>query len=317
MSKYPISKDFRFARLLTFPVMPWAAPIAEVCLGVFMHANHSDKNVNVSKIKINVEDADINALFYEPINCKNNAPLLVYFHGGAYMYKAAPYHFRLVKEYCVKANCKVLMVDYRLAPKHKYPIPVMDCYKSLEYAVRNAEKLGIDKSKIAVGGDSAGGGIAASVVLMARDRNLAHLCGQMLIYPVLDKRINSNSMKKYTDTPVWNAKLTKKMMPYYFPSNTVELAEYASAVEVENLSNLPSTYIETAEFDCLHDDGINYAIRLNESSVNVELYETKGTMHGFDMVAKSSITTKSMEKRISVPMKKEELITLHAVSYKH
>ncbi|MDE6111441.1 MAG: alpha/beta hydrolase [Eubacterium sp.] len=298
MSKYPISKDFKFVKLLTFPVMPWAAPIAEACLDVFLHVNHSDNDVKVSKIKINVGDADIDALFYEPMHCNHTAPLLVYFHGGAYMYKAAPYHFRLVKEYSVKANCKVLMVDYRLAPKHKYPIPVLDCYKSLEYAVHNAEKLGIDKSKIAIGGDSAGGGIAASVALMARDMELVHLCGQMLIYPVLDKRINSNSMKKYTDTPVWNSKLTKKMMPYYFPSNDVELAEYASAVEVENLSNLPNTYIETAEFDCLHDDGINYATRLNDSSVDVELYETKGTMHGFDMASKSSITNKSVNKRI-------------------
>lgn len=298
MSKYLISKDFRFVKLLTFPVMPWIAPIAEICLGIFMHVKHSDKNVKVSKMKINVGDADIVALLYEPINCNNNAPLLVYFHGGAYMYKAAPYHFRLVKDYSVHANCKILMVDYRLAPKHKYPVPVQDCYKSLEFAVNHTEQLGIDKSKIAVGGDSAGGGIAASVALMARDMELVNLCGQMLIYPVLDKRINSNSMKKYTDTPVWNSKLTKKMMPFYFPSTDVELAEYASAVEVENLSNLPNTYIETAEFDCLHDDGVNYAKRLNDSSVDVELYETKGTMHGFDMAAKSSITIKSVKKRI-------------------
>lgn len=299
MRKYPISKDFKFAKLLTFPVMPWAAPIAEVCLGVFMNVKHSDENVKVSKMKINVGNADIDALLYEPVHCSNNAPLLVYFHGGAYMYKAAPYHFRLVKEYSLKANCKVLMVDYRLAPKHKYPVPFMDCYSSLEYAVNNADKFGIDKKKIAVGGDSAGGSLAASAALMARDRNLIKLCGQMLIYPVLDKRINSDSMEKYTDTPVWNSKLTKKMMPIYFPSNDVELAEYASAVEVENLSNLPNTYIETAEFDCLHDDGILYAERLKVSAVNVELYETKGTMHGFDMAAKSNITVKSVEKRIS------------------
>ncbi|MCI9111445.1 MAG: alpha/beta hydrolase [Eubacterium sp.] len=298
MSKYPISKDFRFVKLLTFPVMPWIAPIAQSTLGVLMHFNHSDKNVKVSKKKIDVGDAQINALFYEPVDCDEHAPLLVYFHGGAFSYKAAPYHFRLVKDYSVKAKCKVLMIDYRLAPKYKYPIPVKDCYISLEYAVNNASVLGIDKSRIAVGGDSAGGSLAASVALLARDRGLINLCGQMLIYPVLDKRINSASMKRFTDTPVWNSTLTKKMMPIYFPTLDVELAEYASVVEVENLCNLPSTYIETAEFDCLHDDGINYAKRLNDSAVDVELYETKGTMHGFDIAGKSSITAESMEKRI-------------------
>ena len=124
MSKYPISKDFRVVKLLTFPVMPWIAPIAQSTLGVLMHFNHSDKNVKVSKKKIDVGDAQINALFYEPVDCDEHAPLLVYFHGGAFSYKAAPYYFRLVKDYSVKAKCKVLMIDYRLAPKYKYPIPV-------------------------------------------------------------------------------------------------------------------------------------------------------------------------------------------------
>lgn len=298
MGKYNISSDFKFVKLLTFPVMPWAAPIAEAVLGVFMRVNHSDENVKVTKEQIRVDGGVINALFYEPFSCDENVPLLVYYHGGAFTYKAAPYHFRLVKEYCIKANCKVLMVDYRLAPKYQYPIPLKDCYSALEYAVNNAEKLGVDKTKIAVGGDSAGGSLAASAALIARDNKLVSLCGQMLIYPVLDKRINSESMKKFTDTPVWNSRLTKKMMPVYLPSLDVELIEYASPIEFENLAELPSTYIETAQFDCLHDDGVNYARLLNNADVDTILFETKETMHGFDMAGKSKITIKSVEKRV-------------------
>lgn len=297
MAKYNINSDFRLVKLLTFPIMPWAAPIAEALLGVFMKVNHSDKNVKVSNRQIKVDGGVINALFYEPITCGENAPLLVYYHGGAFTYKAAPYHFRLVKEYCVKVNCKVLMVDYRLAPKYKYPIPLKDCCSALAYAVGNAEKLGIDKSRIAVGGDSAGGSLAASVALLARDNKLVSLCGQMLIYPVLDKRINSASMQKFTDTPVWNSRLTKKMMPVYLPDFAVELIEYASPVEFENLADLPNTYIETAQFDCLHDDGVNYADLLKAANVDVTLFETKETMHGFDMAGKSEITIKSVEER--------------------
>lgn len=297
MGKYNISSDFKFVKLLTFPVMPWAAPIAEAVLGVFMRVNHSDENVNVSKQQIRVDGGVIDALFYEPVSCGKNAPLLVYYHGGAFTYKAAPYHFRLVKEYCIKANCKVLMVDYRLAPKYQYPIPLKDCCSALEYAVNNAEKLGVNKAKIAVGGDSAGGSLAASVALIARDNKLVSLCGQMLIYPVLDKRISSESMKKFTDTPVWNSRLTKKMMTVYLPNLAVELIEYASPVEFENLADLPSTYIETAQFDCLHDDGVNYARLLKKAGVDTTIFETKETMHGFDMAAKSKITIKSVEKR--------------------
>lgn len=303
MSKYNISSDFKFVKLLTFPIMPWAAPIAEAVLGVFMKVNHSDETVKVSKKQIKVDNGVIDALFYEPAGSDKNAPLLVYYHGGAFTYKAAPYHFRLVKEYCIKANCKVLMVDYRLAPKYQYPIPLKDCYHALEYAVNHSEILGINKAKIAVGGDSAGGSLAASVALLARDNELVSLCGQMLIYPVLDKRINSESMKKFTDTPVWNSRLTKKMMPVYLPSLDVELIEYASPVECEKLSGLPNTYIETAQFDCLHDDGTNYAKLLKNAEVNTTLFETEQTMHGFDMAGKSKITAKSVEKRAEFLMK--------------
>lgn len=295
--RYNINKDFRFVKLLTFPVMPWAAPIAESVLGVFMKINHSDANVSVSRKEISVDGGKINALFYEPVGIGKNAPLLVYYHGGAFTYKAAPYHYRLVKDYSTKAKCKVLMADYRLAPKYKYPIPLKDCYSALEYAVNNAGSLGVDITKIAVGGDSAGGSLAAASALLARDKGLVSLCGQMLVYPVLDKRISSQSMKSFSDTPVWNSRLSKKMMDIYLPGSDAEMIEYASPAECENLIGLPAAYIETAEFDCLHDDGVTYAAMLKASNVETQLFETKETMHGFDMAGKSAITIESVQKR--------------------
>lgn len=96
---------------------------------------------------------------------------------------------------------------------------------------------------------------------------------------------------------MWNTKLTKKMMSLYLPDLNRERIEYASVVEVEDLSDLPNTYMETAEFDCLHDDGIHYAQLLNQNPISVTLYETKGTMHGFDMAGKSPVTIKSVHKR--------------------
>lgn len=297
--KYEINKDFKYISCLTFPLIKEAAPAAEAVLGVFMNVNHSDGMVNVRRMEIDVACGGIKALLYEPKGCKGSLPLLVYYHGGGFVYKAAPYHFRLVKEYCVRASCKVLMVDYRLAPKNPFPIPLKDCYAALRWVINNSDMIGADQSKIAIGGDSAGGNLAAGVALMARDNELIKPCGQMLIYPVTDRRMNTLSMKKYTDTPIWNAVLSKKMWQIYLPSAGADSIEYASPIEAEDLSGLPPAYIETAEFDSLHDEGVMYAQALQTAGNPVELNETKGTIHGFEMAEKSKITANSVQRRVA------------------
>ena len=229
---------------------------------------------------------------------RNTSPVVIYFHGGGFIYKAAPYHYKLVKEYCVKTPCKVLMVDYRLTTQNSFPVPANDCYSALKWLVENADNLKIDKSKIVIAGDSAGGNLAAAVTLMARDNKLIFPCGQMLIYPVIDRRMKTQSMNKYTDTPIWNSRLSKKMWELYLPNSNAENIEYASPIEAPNLSGLPNTYIETAEFDCLHDEGMEYAKALKAAGNAVFLNETKNTIHGFDMASKSRVVIDSIEKRI-------------------
>lgn len=296
--KYNISSDFKYIRFMTFPIVKAFAPIAEKVLGIFMKVEHSDEQVKVSKHTIDTANGKIDALFYEPKNCGTTVPAMIYYHGGGFIYKAAPYHYRLVKQYCVQTPCKVLMVDYRLTPKHSYPVPVNDCYSGLEWLVKNADELGIDKEKIMIAGDSAGGNLAAAVTLMARDNKLFRPCGQMLIYPVIDQRMKTLSMRKYTDTPVWNSRLSEKMWNLYLQGSDDKTIQYASPIEASNLSGLPETYIETAEFDCLHDEGIEYANALRTAGNRVILNETKNTIHGFEMASKSNIVNKSMKTRI-------------------
>lgn len=296
--RYEISRDFKYIRLMTFPIVKAFAPFAEHILGGLFKINHSDDDVNVTRHTIGVGNGSIKALFYEPKNCKNTSPVVIYYHGGGFVYKAAPYHYRLVKEYSVKTPCKVLMVDYRLTTQNSFPVPVNDCYSALKWLVENAKNLGIDSSRIAIAGDSAGGNLAAAVTLMARDNKLIDPCGQMLIYPVIDRRMKTPSMLKYTDTPIWNSRLSKKMWWLYLPDNNAENIEYASPIEAQNLSDLPDTYIETAEFDCLHDEGVEYAEALKDAGNTVFLNETKNTIHGFDMASKSQIVIDSIDKRI-------------------
>jgi len=219
-------------------------------------------------------------------------------HGGAFALKAAPYHKNLACEYALKTPCKVIFVDYRLAPKYAFPVGVEDCYAAFEWVCKNSEVLGIDKNRIAIGGDSSGGALAAAVSLMARDRKAPSICFQMLIYPVTDARQITESIKNYIDTPMWNSKLNHKMWKLYLKDGVHCDREYASPMEAISLENLPDSYIEVSEFDCLRDEGINFAEALQKSGINVELHKTIGTVHGFDIAEKSEIVRQSVAKRI-------------------
>lgn len=259
----------------------------------------NDPTMTITKFFIRVDDSSsIPAFLYTPSDIGNHAPCLIYYHGGGFMLEAAPYHYDLVKEYAIQVPCKVLFVSYRLAPKYPFPIPVKDCFAALKWIIKNAASLSIDISRIAVGGDSAGGNLAASVALMARDNLSIQLCGQMLIYPVIDRCMNTESMKKYVDTPMWNSKLSKKMWNYYLPTIPSRNIQYASPIEAPSLKNLPDAYIETAEFDCLHDEAVKYAIALKEAGINVTLRHTQGTIHGFDIALNSNITKKCIDNRV-------------------
>ena len=122
----------------------------------------------------------------------------------------------------------------------------------------------------------------------------------MLVYPVIDRRQQTNSMKKYSDTPIWNSKLNDKMWKYYLGDKLISHIEYVSPIEAENFEEIPDAYIETAEFDCLHDEGVQYAETLKSHGCNVELNQTNGTIHGFDMDLKSEITKKWIKHRVDV-----------------
>ncbi len=192
----------------------------------------------------------------------------------------------------------MIFVQYRLEPKNPHPTPAEDCYAALRWTFENADKLHVDKSRIAVGGDSAGGALAAAVCQMARDRggNMPHF--QLLVYPVTDRRMQAESCKKYTDTPMWNAKLSVKMWKGYVQDENVLDIAYASPMEAKPFDDLPSAYVETAEFDCLRDEGIAYAEALRKAGVSVDLNEPKGTMHGFDIVEKAPTTGAAVKVRI-------------------
>jgi Esterase/lipase len=300
MSKYAIHEDFKKLEKNTLPFYPIVLPL----LNKLMQRSNSrlklPDGIVVTKKQIKgYRNGLIDLFLYEPANLQENAPCLVYFHGGAFALKEAHYHIRLVCDYALRTPCKVVFVDYRLAPKHVFPVGAEDGYASFEWTLANADSLGIDPRKIAVGGDSAGGAIAAGVTLMARDKGVVPgICYQMLVYPVTDARQTTESMRQYTDTPMWNAKLNKKMWDLYLKNGVEGPREYASPMEAASLDGLPDAYLEVAEYDCLRDEGIQYAEALRRSGVGVELHRTEGTVHGYDLEEKSDITLESKSRRI-------------------
>lgn len=297
--KYNISKEF-------FPFSHFKPPISKKFLSfVVPHMKvpkyiFKDKELDVSKHLIESFDKEnIEIILMSLKNVKENTPCLIYIHGGGFVLPAAGYHYKNAMIYSKEVGCKVVFVNYRLAPKNPHPIFFEDCYRALCWTYDNALKLGINKSKIGIGGDSAGSALSVGVCMMVKDRkHPIKLAFQMLPYPYLDARNNSESCKKYTDTPMWNSKLSSKIEPMTKVDKNNPNYKYYSPVESSSFEGLPMAYIETAEFDCLHDDGILYSKKLKESGIKVVLNETKGTMHGFDIKQKSKITKAALLSRI-------------------
>ena len=298
MLKYSINKELLEITKQKAPSNIKLYPLISFAMK-YMFKCKTDDDVDVLQYEIaGYRDAKIKTYVIEPKGCKEILPCIVYFHGGGFILRASAAHYKIAKWYAQKVKCKIVYVDYRLAPKHPFPIPVEDCYSAYQWTILNADKLGIDKNKIGIGGDSAGGNLAASVTTMLKDRKQKLPVGAMLIYPVMDRRMKTESMKRYIDTPVWNAKLSKMMWKAYLKDTNADV-KYASPMEAESLSFFPRTYIEVAEYDCLHDEGIDFSDRLQQEGVKVELHEEKGTCHGFEMALKSTILKNAMERRVN------------------
>ena len=300
MKKYPISREF-------FPWNLFAPPISEKFLALAVphmkppKALWRDKALKITTRKVESYNGEMITCFVmSPKNLPGKAPCLIYLHGGGFVLEAAGYHYANAMRYAKEVGCRVVFPLYRLAPKHPFPAFFEDCYAAFCWAYDHAEELGIDMARIGIGGDSAGSTLAVGVCLMARERNHP-VCFrfQMLPYPYLDARNESESCKKFTDTPMWNSSLSERIGPMTKVDKEHPNYVWYSPVEAENFEGLPPAYIETAEFDCLHDDGILYARLLREAGIEVTLNETRGTMHGFDIAQKAPTTLAALRERIA------------------
>ena len=295
--KYPIDKELKSISIYSGSMVGRLYPLVNFAYG-FIKCK-SDDFVTVKKVFTpGYDGAEISTLVIEPRQYEGNIPCIMFFHGGGFLMRASAAHYQIAKWYARELKYKVVMPDYRLLPKHRYPVAIEDCYGTYMWVLQNAESLDINKEKIIVAGDSAGGNIAAAVTVMLHDRNRPLPKGAMLIYPVLDKRMITDSMKRFNDTPIWDSNCDKLFWDLYLKNHDLNQTKYASISEIESLEFFPPTYIETAEYDCLHDEGIWFAEKLKSQGIPVEVHDIKGTCHAYETATKSSIVEKCMTQRV-------------------
>jgi acetyl esterase len=206
---------------------------------------------------------------------------LVYFHGGGWVIGSIETHDALCRELTMEAGVVVVSVEYRLAPEHKFPAAADDAYAAVRWVAQHAAELGIDPARIGVGGDSAGGNLAAVVALQARDLGGPPLALQLLIYPITCDDLGTPSYVENAEGYM----LTRADMAWFWSQYLSDPAQgddpRVSPLRAGDLSGLPPAFILTAEYDPLRDEAEAYAARLEQAGVPVRMRRYDGMIHGF------------------------------------
>jgi acetyl esterase len=225
-----------------------------------------------------VDAGGIPCRLYRP-SASNNLGLMVFFHGGGWVIGDLNSHDGVCRSLANKSGHAILSVDYRLAPEHKFPAAFDDCASALKWAHANAAVLGIDNSRIAVGGDSAGGNLAAAVALAEE----VPLKFQMLIYPAVDMSMNSPSINENANAPILTKAVMACFVNHYIRSTADHSNIQASPMVATDdaLKRMPPAIVITAQYDLLRDEGEAYGRRLVENGVNCTITRYNGAFHGF------------------------------------
>lgn len=253
----------------------------QALLTLFAPSGEREPVHKVEDRKIPIPGGPMPVRIYTP-SSGGRLPVLVFFHGGGWVLGDLETHDAPCRTLANAAGCMVVAVDYRLAPEHKFPAAAEDCYAATKWVVLNAATLGGDPTRIAVGGDSAGGNLAAAVTLMARDRGAPSFTYQVLVYPVTDYAFTSASYRENADGYLLTTDLMQWFWHHYLPTEGDGQNPYASPLrDTREAEKLPPALVITAEFDPLRDEGEAYAARLRKAGVPVVLTRYNGMIHGF------------------------------------
>jgi acetyl esterase/lipase len=253
--------------------------------------------VEVEERTIDSPDGDVRVFVYRRPAASEEvvAPRagMLWIHGGGYLFGSAEDdRARLIAE---KLECNVVSIDYRVAPEHPFPAGPDDCYAALLWMVEHATELNVDPTRIAIGGASAGSGMAAGLALMLRDRGGPQIAFQLLLYPMIDN-LHDTPSGQYTNHPVWNQRTSFNAWEMYLDGVPgKDASPYAAAARATDLAGLPPAYICVGAEDLFRDEDIDYARRLIAAGVACELSVYPGLFHGGDSFLPQAAVSQRLE----------------------
>ncbi|MEU5155165.1 alpha/beta hydrolase fold domain-containing protein [Glycomyces sp. NPDC021274] len=230
---------------------------------------------------------EITLLILSPVEARGPVGGIFNIHGGGMIVGDRRTGIEMYLPYVVDGDAVVVSVEYRLAPEHPDPAPVEDCYAGLVWTAKHATDLGIDPDRLIIAGGSAGGGLAAGTALLARDRAFPQLSHQVLVCPMLDDRFATHSSRMLDGEGVWdrNANLFGWTALLGERRGGPDVSPYAAPARAQDLAGLPRTYIDTGSVEVFRDEILDYATRLSQAGVSVDLHMWGGAFHGSDMMA--------------------------------
>jgi acetyl esterase len=222
---------------------------------------------------------------YVPVGVLDPSPLLVFFHGGGWAIGDRDTHDRACRYLAERARCRVASVEYRLAPEHPFPAGVDDCWAAYYTIVSDPAAWDADPKRIAVGGDSAGGNLAAVVAQLAREKRAPRPCFQLLIYPATDMANRFQSVEKFGKDYLLTQAMIEKFMAFYAPKPETRRDPRVSPLLARDLAGLPPAFVQTAGFDPIQDEGAAYAKALAAAGVATEYKHYPALVHGYLQLA--------------------------------
>lgn len=254
-------------------------------------------DVEIEDLTIDGPEGKLGLRIYHPREAAKPMGCIYHIHGGGYLFGSAAQMEHEHKPLAARLGCTIVSVDYRLAPDTPFPGNIEDCYAGLAWTFANAERLGLDMARIGVMGESAGGGLAAALALLARDRGEYPLAFQQLIYPMIDDRTCVRDPHPFTGDFVW------QMHNNHFgwsallgqAAGSEGVSQYAAAARAEDLSRLPPAFISVGALDLFLEENIEYARRLARAGVPTELHVWPGAFHAFEAMPGNAVADASRE----------------------
>ena len=239
------------------------------------------EGVETRELSVPVQGGTIAVRAYAPAGASGALPGLVYFHGGGWVIGSLQSHHGLCARLALLVGCRVFSVDYRLAPEHRFPVAAEDCDAAFSWVLENATDLGVDPARLAAGGDSAGGNLAAVLCLRRKAAAAPLPCVQLLLYPVTDLAFETKSFEECGEGFLLTRGMMEWFREHYAPNEDDWRNPQASPLRAEDLSGHPPAILVTAGFDPLRDEGAAYGENLRAAGVEVESREFPSLIHGF------------------------------------